>query len=136
MKPPTVAGHNARSLSSTARLLVVGLGLGMFALSIAACDNPMNGGPGINNYSGSPLELYHVVEGEETLIGALEKPLAPSSGQDISFTGIFQPVTEGCSLGTLIARRPDGTEVARLENPLCVNEVWVIEADGTSRVEQ
>jgi hypothetical protein len=36
-------------------------------------------------------------------------------------------VRDGCTVGDLVARRPDGREIARHDGPVCVGDVWIIE---------
>ena len=84
----------------------------------------------VRNQTGQAINVYQIVNAEEELVASLDKPLGGSDDQDLFYKNRRFPT--GCTTGDLVARTPQGDEVARLTEPLCVNEGWEIEADGTS----
>lgn len=108
--------------------MVVCLALTVF-MSITSCEEQLGIHAGVRNQTGQPIDVYHVVDGQEELVVSLDKPI---SDQDLFSRSQFPT---GCTTGDLVARSPnDGTEIARLTKELCINELWVIETDGSSNV--
>ena len=104
-------------------------GLVLLAL-LAACAENLAADAFVRNQTGQAVDVYQVVNGEEELVASLDKPLGGSDDQRLFIKSRRFP--SGCTTGDLVARTPDGAEVARLTEPLCVNEGWLIETDGTS----
>ncbi len=84
----------------------------------------------VRNQTGQAIDVYQIVNGKEELVASLDKPVGGSDDQGLFHAGPRFPT--GCTTGDLVARTPQGDEVARLTEPLCVNEGWEIEPDGTS----
>lgn len=110
------------------RLMIVSLTLTVF-IPITSCKEQLGVHAGVRNQTGLAIDVYHTVDGREELVASLDEPI---SDQDL-FTKAEFPT--GCTTGDLVARSPeDGTEIARLTQELCINELWVIETDGSSRI--
>lgn len=101
-------------------------------LLVAACEEQLGLDASVRNRTGQAIDVYHVVDGEEELVISLDKPLSASFDQGIFQKGKRFPT--GCTTGDLVARTPAGDEVARLTEQLCVNQLWEIEVDGSSRI--
>lgn len=82
------------------------------------------------NRTGEAIDVYELVDVEEELVRSLDEPHGGPSNQFLFFKG--KGVPTGCTSGALVARTPEGNEVARLTERLCVGEVWVIEPGGSS----
>jgi len=104
----------------------------MSLVLITACEEQLSTEAFVRNRTGQAIDVYHVVDGEEELVISLDEPLSASFDQGIFHKG--QRFPTGCTTGDLIARTPNGEEVARLTEQLCVNEGWEIAVDGSSRI--
>lgn len=78
------------------------------------------------NRTDEDIDVYHVVDGEEELMRSLNE----GSHEFLFFKGRGFP--SGCTTGTLVARTPEGNEIAHLTESLCVGELWVIEPGDSS----
>lgn len=107
------------------------IGFLVLAIVPAACKpEQLSTDSFVRNQTGQAIDVYQIIDGDEELVASLDKPLGGSFDQDLFHAGPRFP--SGCTTGDLVARTPDGAEVARLTEPLCVNEGWLIEQDGTS----
>jgi hypothetical protein len=84
------------------------------------------------NQTGQAIDIFLVVDGDEELLASLDEPVGGSHSQEVFEGARFHP--DDCSTGPLVARNRQGEEIARLEEPLCAFQVWMIEADGTSYI--
>jgi hypothetical protein len=93
--------------------------LGMLAASmlLVGCvlDGPTDA-PRVSNRTGSPIEVQWTEPGLPALASV-------ASGQTYLFTAY--PTTY--LPGNLVAKDPQGREVARTEKPLCPTDDWIIE---------
>lgn len=107
------------------------------AVLVPACEEQLDPGPYVINRTHQAIDIYYVVEEEETQVVSLSEPLGGSHYQSIWGNGwLSRPPLDGCTRGELVARAPDGTEVARFKEELCYAETWIIEDDGTSSVDR
>lgn len=80
----------------------------------------------VMNRTDEDIDVYQVNAREEELVRSLNE----GSHEFLFFKGGGFPT--GCTTGTLVARTPEGNEVARLIESLCVGELWVIEPGDSS----
>lgn len=99
---------------------------------VPACEENLSPEASVRNRTLQAIEVFREVEGQESLVVSLPEPVTASHDQTLFVKS--QAFPEGCTTGDLVARTPYGDEVARLADELCINQVWVIEPDGTSRV--
>jgi len=104
----------------------------LFLTLVAACDENLSGEAFVRNRTLQAIDVFHEVDGQEAIVVSLPKPPSASYDQGLFVKGEMFPT--GCTTGSLVARRPDGDEIARLNEELCVGDAWVIEPDGRSRI--
>jgi hypothetical protein len=110
------------------------LSMYVLALAMLGCDFRIGADPGITdgieaiNRTDETLQLVVLAAGEEH---ALPAELPPGQGKLVISGSMLGPdslvMREGCTVGDLVARGPDGHEVARHEGPLCIGDVWIVE---------
>jgi hypothetical protein len=96
----------------------------------AACNPPdvQLQGIGVENRTGQPVHVYYVVDGEENFLGRF---IAGGS----AIMGDVRPNEDiggriNCTIGDLVARAEDGTELERLPPPVCDDDTWVVQGAG------
>lgn len=106
--------------------LVIGI------VTLGACEEQLSPEAFVVNQTRQPIDVYHLIGGSEELVESLDEPIGGSHYQEL-----FGPNwnSSGCTSGDLVARTPEGEEVARLTDQLCWGETWWIEIDGTSTVQ-
>lgn len=115
----------------TAKRRVTVVGLIVAVVILAGCDENLSPFAFVRNEAGQAIDVYEVVDGQEQLLVSLDKPLGALSQE---LFGITNDRPDECSRGDLVARTKDGVEVARLTEAICIQQLWVIEKDGSSHL--
>jgi hypothetical protein len=101
-------------------------------VTLGACAEQLSPEAFVMNRTRQAIDVFHVVDGSEELVNSLGEPSTASHSQELFG---FNWSQDGCTSGDLVARDPDGQEIARLTDQLCLGETWRIKSDGTSTVQ-